>query len=148
VSGADGELVAALRNWAAGTYRARAAVELLVTGLGGRLAYEGAPWVRRLGADGAGKEYAEIDPERLVGESGPLSSAERLVAKVVANLVDGETLVPLGDLARLDERDAGIVLGALRVAAGLPAPKPPPRPRLAPAAPPARPAPGRLGLGL
>ncbi|MDR2381822.1 MAG: hypothetical protein LBE08_11760 [Bifidobacteriaceae bacterium] len=130
-----GDVHAELRNWAAGTLWARAAVELLINGVRGRLAYEGAPWVKRLGADASGKQHAEIDPAALVRESGALSSGERLVAKVVANLLDDQTLVPLGDLARLDGREAGIVLGALRLAAGLPSPAPSRRTGMAAARP-------------
>jgi hypothetical protein len=115
-----GDLAARLRNWARGADRARAAVELLVSGVSGRLAYEGAPWITELGTDAAGRGYASIDPARLVGESGPLSSGERFTARVVANLLDDETPVALGDIARLDFTEARIVLGALRQAAGLP----------------------------
>jgi hypothetical protein len=126
VSGADAALAGALRNWAEGTLWARAAVELLTAGVGGRLCYAGAPWVKELGAGADGRDYARIDPEALVRCSGPLSSGERLIAKLVANLVDDQTLAPLADLARLDDREAKIALGALRLAAGLPRRPPPP----------------------
>ncbi|MDR1635586.1 MAG: hypothetical protein LBS27_11870 [Bifidobacteriaceae bacterium] len=115
-----GDLQTRLRNWARGTHRAKAAVELLVSGMRGRLAYEGAPWITELGTDGVRRGYASIDPERLVRESGPLSSGERFTASVVANLLDDETPVALADIARLDFAEARIVLGALRQAAGLP----------------------------
>jgi hypothetical protein len=143
VSGADAALAGALRNWAEGTLWARAAVELLTAGVGGRLCYAGAPWVKELGAGADGRDYAQIDPEALVRCSGPLSSGERLIAKLVANLVDDQTLVPLADLARLDDREANIALGALRLAAGLPPPAPAPRAGMA-ATGPRRPA-ARLG---
>jgi hypothetical protein len=109
-----------LRNWAGRTPHARAAVELLIAGVGGRLAYKGAPWVEELGRDEAGRGYAEIDPAALVRESGPLSSGERFIAKVVANLLDDSTPVALADISRLDTSQARLALGALRVAAGLP----------------------------
>ncbi|MDR1441197.1 MAG: hypothetical protein LBJ02_02205 [Bifidobacteriaceae bacterium] len=118
-------LAGEVRNWAKGTYRAEAAVELLLTGMRGRLAYRGAPWIEPLGTDQAGKAYARVNPAELVEQSGPLSSGERFVAKVVANLLDNQTLVPLADIARLDTSEARIVLGALRHAAGL---KPPAAP--------------------
>jgi hypothetical protein len=122
---AGNSLAGELRNWAKGTYRAEAATELLLAGMRGRLAYRGAPWIEPLGTDQAGKTYARVNPAKLVEQSGPLSSGERFVAKVVANLLDDETLVPLADLARLDTSEARIVLGALRHAAGL---KPPAAP--------------------
>ncbi|MDR2348716.1 MAG: hypothetical protein LBD90_08945 [Bifidobacteriaceae bacterium] len=114
-----GGIAAELRNWAAGTLWARAAVELLATGARGKLAYLGAPWIERLGTGPDGKPYAQINPEKLAGGLGGMSSGERFVAKVVANLVDGETPVALADIARLDPDQAGLVLGALRLAAGL-----------------------------
>jgi hypothetical protein len=115
----EGGLASELRNWARGAPWAQAAVELLVKGVRGRLVYRGAPWIQQLGTGADGRLYARIDPEKLIGQAGPLSSGERLVAKVVANLLDDETLVPLGDLGRLDPGEARIVLGALRQAAGL-----------------------------
>jgi hypothetical protein len=124
-----GGIAAELRNWAAGTLWARAAVELLVGGARGKLAYQGAPWIERLGTAQDGKPYARIDPGKLAGGLGGMSSGERFVAKVVANLVDDQTPVPLADIARLDPDQAALVLGALRTAAGLkPAAS---RPRLA-----------------
>jgi hypothetical protein len=117
---------------------------LALSGARGRLAYPGAPWIERLGTDQAGKPYARINPAKLTSEAGPLSSGERLVAKVVANLLDDETLVPLADLSRLDPGQARLVLGALRTAAGLEPATPGPPASLTPAAP-ARPAP-RLGI--
>ncbi|MDR0591940.1 MAG: hypothetical protein LBG60_01510 [Bifidobacteriaceae bacterium] len=138
-------LASELRNWAEGTARARAAVELLLAGVGGRLAYRGAPWVERLGVGADGRAYARIDPAKLAAGSGPLSSGERLVAKVVANLLDDQTFVPLADLSRLDFGQARLVLGALRTAAGLPAPA---TARPAAALPPPAPRAGRPGAGI
>jgi hypothetical protein len=117
---------------------------LALSGARGRLVYPGAPWIERLGTDQAEKSYARIDPAKLMSEAGPLSSGERLVAKVVANLLDDETLVPLADLSRLDPGQARLVLGALRTAAGLEPAGPAPRAGMTPA-PPGRPAP-RLGI--
>ncbi|MDR1186263.1 MAG: hypothetical protein LBK95_02205 [Bifidobacteriaceae bacterium] len=115
----DGGLAGELRNWAKGTRWAGAAVELALAGARGRLVYPGAPWIERLGTYPVGRAHARIDPAKLMAESGPLSSGERLIAKVVANLLDDETLVPLADLSRLDPGQARLVLGALRRAAGL-----------------------------
>ncbi|MDR0592204.1 MAG: hypothetical protein LBG60_02870 [Bifidobacteriaceae bacterium] len=140
-AGERDRLAAELRNWAEGTYRAKAAVALLLNAVRGRLAYRGAPWIEQLGTDQAGKSHARIDPAKLVSGTLPLSSGERLVAKVVANLLDSETLVPLADLSRLDTGEARIVLGALAQAAGFrpAAPKPRPAPAPTPAPPFARP---------
>ncbi|MDR1188177.1 MAG: hypothetical protein LBK95_12105 [Bifidobacteriaceae bacterium] len=132
---AEGGLASELRNWARGALWAQAAVALLVNGVRGRLAYREAPWIEQLGTGADGKPYARIDPGKLTGQAGPLSSGERLVAKVVANLIDDETMVPLADLARLDPREARIVLGALRQAAGLRPPVRAARPDLTAAAP-------------
>jgi hypothetical protein len=143
-----GGVRARLRNWAEGTLWARAAVELLISGARGRLAHAGAPWIKELGADAAGRRLARIDPDALIRESGPLSSGERFVAKVVANLLDDQTLAPLADIARLDPREARIVLGALRLAAGLLPPAPAPQGGLAPAPPTPTPTRARPGLGL
>ncbi|MDR1188854.1 MAG: hypothetical protein LBK95_15645 [Bifidobacteriaceae bacterium] len=126
-------IAAELRNWAAGTPWARAAVELLVNGADGRLAYRGAPWIERLGTGQDGKPYARIDAAKLAAGLGGMSSGERVVGRVVANLIDDETPVALADIARLDPRQAGLVLGALRTAAGLgPAARPRPGPAMAP----------------
>ncbi|MDR1189966.1 MAG: hypothetical protein LBK95_21350 [Bifidobacteriaceae bacterium] len=114
-----GGVAAELRNWAEGTLWAKAAVELLVNGAQGKLAYAGAPWIERLGAGADGRAYARIDPAKLASGCGGMSSGERFVAKVAANLVDDRTLVPLADIARLDPEQARLVLGALRAAAGL-----------------------------
>jgi hypothetical protein len=104
-----GGIALELRNWGAGTLWARAAVELLVTSVRGKLAYPGAPWIERLGTGEDGKSYAQINPEKLVGGLDGMSSGERFVAKVVANLIDDETTVPLADIARLDPHQAGLV---------------------------------------
>jgi hypothetical protein len=144
-------VVAELRNWAAGTPWARAAVELLVTGACGKLACTGAPWIERLGTGADGKPCARIDPAKLAGGLGGMSSGERFVARVVANLVDDETPVALADIGRLDPRQAGLVLGALRTAAGV-EPAAPPRPvrALAPVSAfgrsPTRPDPSGIGM--
>ncbi|MDR1186557.1 MAG: hypothetical protein LBK95_03740 [Bifidobacteriaceae bacterium] len=108
-----------LRNWAAGTPWARAAVELLVNGANGKLAHRGAPWIEHLGTGPDGRPYARIDPQKLAAGLGGMSSGERFVGRVVANLIDDQTPVALADIARLDPRQARLVLGALRTAVGL-----------------------------
>jgi hypothetical protein len=144
-------ITAGLRNWAAGTLWARAAVELLVNGAHGKLAYRGAPWIERLGTGADGKPYARIDPAKLAGGLGGMSSGERLVGRVVANLIDDETPVALADIARLDPGQAGLVLGALKMAAGLgpaarPRPDPAPPPVSAFGRAPGRPDPPGIGM--
>ncbi|MDR1117833.1 MAG: hypothetical protein LBL01_00855 [Bifidobacteriaceae bacterium] len=129
----EGGAAAGRRNGAAGTWWARAAVELLIGGARGRLAYQGAPWIEWLGAGADGRPYARIDPEKLAGNLGGMSSGERVIAKVVANLIDDQTPVALADIARLDADQAALVLGALRIAAGLqPAASSRPGPAMAP----------------
>ncbi|MDR0591896.1 MAG: hypothetical protein LBG60_01290 [Bifidobacteriaceae bacterium] len=74
--GPGGSLAGELRNWAKGTRWAGAAVELLLAGVRGRLAYRGAPWIEQLGADRAGRSYARINPEKLIEHAGPLSARD------------------------------------------------------------------------
>jgi hypothetical protein len=116
----DSQIGDELRNWAKGGYYSRAAVELLIGGVGGRLAYWGAPWITRLGSDGQ-VSYAEINAPVLAREAaeGALAHGEAIVARMVANLIDDQTPVALSDLAVLDESNAQIALAALTIAAGL-----------------------------
>ncbi|MDR1186119.1 MAG: hypothetical protein LBK95_01475 [Bifidobacteriaceae bacterium] len=144
-------VAAELRNWAAGTGWARAAVEMLVNCAHGKLAHRGAPWIERLGTGQDGKPYAQINPQKLAAGLGGMSAGERFIGRVVANLIDDETPVALADIARLDPGQAGLVLGALRTAAGLGAAAPPrPGHALAPVSAfgrvPARPDPSGIGM--
>lgn len=104
--------VDALRSWARGLLPTEAAVELIISAVGGRL-LDG-PWVRR---DDLGHVY--LDPEVAVAEAGALSGGERRVLAIATSLISNDHPVSLGDaITGLDPDAFGSVLTALTHAGG------------------------------
>ena len=107
----DTALAADLRAWANGMYATSAAVELLIRH--GRLAYEGAPWIRT-------SEHGTtwVDQTALREESGHLSGSERRIAALASNLLGGPPVDVADALSSLDPRSLAVVIGALTLAGG------------------------------
>lgn len=107
----DTGLATDLRAWAKGMYATAAAVELLIRH--GRLAYEGAPWIRT-------SEHGTtwVDPTALREESGYLSGSERRVAAIASNLLGGPPVDVAEVLSSLDPRSLAVVIAALTLAGG------------------------------
>ena len=103
--------VAALQAWAAGSYPAMAAVELLNRAFGGRFATRGHPWI----GDDDGR--ARLEPTALRSGSA-LSGGERRVLRLVAALVDAEPLDIVDVVTGLDRAHLDLVLAALAHAGG------------------------------
>lgn len=104
--------VATLRAWAAGSYPAMAAVELLARAFGGRFATRGHPWI----VDHEdGRAWLETGALR----SAPtLSGGERRVLRLVAALVDAEPIDIVDVVTGLDRTHLDLVLAALAHAGG------------------------------
>lgn len=104
--------VATLRAWAAGSYPAMAAVELLARAFGGRFATRGHPWI----VDHEdGRAWLETGALR----SAPtLSGGERRVLRLVAALVDAEPIDIVDVVTGQDRTHLDLVLAALAHAGG------------------------------
>lgn len=105
--------VTALRAWAAGSYPAMAAVELLARAFGGRFATRGHPWI--VDDDDDGRAWLET---RALRSAPALSGGERRVLRLAAALLDAEPIDIVDVVTGLDRTHLDLVLAALAHAGG------------------------------